>query len=140
MTLELIIIPVIIILLAQALKLATDEKKGNFDLINIFGRYGGMPSTHTAFIASIGTLLAIKVGLDSPIFALWFVLAVVVIRDAMGLRQEVSRHSLAIDNIAKKTGTEVPKLNFRVGHKPLEVIAGFLFGLSLTLIIEYWIF
>lgn len=137
---ELILIPLITIILAQALKLATDEKKGNLDIVNIFGRYGGMPSTHTAFITSIGILIAITEGIKSAIFALWFVLAVIVVRDALGVRQEVSRHSKAIDNLAKKTNTEIPKMDFRVGHKPLEVAAGFLFGLSVTLILKYWIF
>ncbi|MBT4277517.1 divergent PAP2 family protein [Candidatus Falkowbacteria bacterium] len=136
---ELVIIPIVIIFLSQALKLLTDGIKGNFDLTNIYNTYGGMPSTHTAFITSLGILIAIKDGLDSTSFAIWFILAVVVIRDALGLRQEVSRHSQAIKKIVKGKDISIPPLNTRVGHKPKEVIAGFLFGITATLIIKFLI-
>ena len=136
MYLELIIVPIITIFLAQMLKLATDDYKGNFNIINIFGRYGGMPSTHATYLASLGTLLVWVYSFNSAIFALWFMLTVIVLRDAMGLRQEVSRHTLAIEEIAKKTNSTTPKLTRRVGHKPIEVIAGLAFGISITIIIK----
>jgi uncharacterized protein len=137
MYLELITIPIVTIFLAQMLKLATDDYKGNFNIINIFGRYGGMPSTHATYLASLGTLLAWGYNFNSAAFALWFMLTVIVLRDAMGLRQEVSRHTLAIEEIAKKTNFTIPKLTRRVGHKPIEVIAGTLFGISITIIIKF---
>ncbi len=137
MYLELIIIPIVTIFLGQMLKLSTDDHRGNFNIINIFGRYGGMPSTHATYLASLGTLLAWGYQFNSAIFALWFMLAVIVLRDAMGLRQEVSRHTLAIEEIAKKTNSTTPKLTRRVGHRPIEVIAGILFGVSVTVIIKF---
>jgi uncharacterized protein len=139
MYIELIIIPIVTIFLAQMLKLATDDHKGNFNIINIFGRYGGMPSTHATYLASLGTLLAWGFNFNSATFALWFMLTVIVLRDAMGLRQEVSRHTLAIEILAKKTNSTTPKLTRRVGHRPIEVIAGLLFGLSITILIKFLI-
>lgn len=133
---ELITIPIITVILAQTVKLITDDTKGNLNIINVFGKYGGMPSTHTAYVTSLGVLLFLKDGLESTALAIWFLFSVIVIRNALGLRQEVSRHSIAIESVAKKTNTPTPKLTHRIGHKPIEVIAGFLFGLVVTLAIK----
>ena len=43
-----LIIPLIVVIGSQAIKLATDGIRGNFDLRNFFITYGGMPSSHTA--------------------------------------------------------------------------------------------
>lgn len=136
MNIELLIIPVVTMILAQILKLATDDKKDNLSVLNIFGHYGGMPSTHAAYLASIGTLIALYDNIDSTIFALWVVVTAIIIRDALGLRREVSRHSIAIIELAKKLNSPLPNLNIRVGHKPIEIIAGLLFGFSITIIIK----
>lgn len=137
---ELIIIPLITVILAQTVKLVTDDTKGNLNIIiNVFGKYGGMPSTHTAYVTSLGVLLILKDGIESTAFAIWFLFSVIVIRNALGLRQEVSRHSVAIESVAKKTNTPTPKLTHRIGHKPIEVVAGFLFGLIVTLVIKCFV-
>ena len=136
---ESIIIPIVVVVLAQILKLATDGIKHNLNLINIFGKYGGMPSGHTAFVSSIGTLIFLKEGVDSTYFAIWMIFMIVVIRDALGARQEISRHSKAIKKIAEKIDIIIPRLNIRVGHKPKEVVGGILFGTIVTLIIKIFI-
>ncbi len=139
MNYELITIPTITVLLAQIIKLATDKTKGNLDIINILNKYGGMPSSHTSFVTSLGTLIALKEGFNSVAFAIWFVFSVIVIKNALGLRQEVSRHSVAIEKIAREKKVPIPQLTHRLGHKPIEVIAGFFFGLTITLIIKFLI-
>ncbi|MEA2088452.1 MAG: divergent PAP2 family protein [Patescibacteria group bacterium] len=133
---ELIIIPFVTVILAQILKLATDGIKNNFNIINIFGKYGGMPSGHISFIASLGALIVIKHGVDSSFFAIWIIFATIVMRDALGARREIGIHSSAIKKISEKTNTNIPKLITRMGHTPIEVIAGFLFGTGITLIIK----
>lgn len=134
---ELIIIPFIIGILAQILKLITgDSIKGNFNIANILVRYSGMPSGHISFIASLGTLLALKDGIDSSIFAIWIIFAIVLTRDALGVRHEVGLHSSVINKISKKINIDIPKLTTRIGHKPTEVMAGFLFGAVITLVIK----
>ncbi|MCK5460300.1 divergent PAP2 family protein [Candidatus Parcubacteria bacterium] len=136
---ELIIIPIIVVILAQILKLATDGIKYNLNLINIFGKYGGMPSGHTAFVSSIGILIFLKEGIDSTYFAIWLIFMIVVARDALGARQEISRHSKVIKKIAEKIDINIPILNTRVGHKPKEVIGGMLFGTIITLVIKFFV-
>lgn len=136
---ELIIIPIIVVILAQILKLATDGIKGNLNIVNILGRYGGMPSGHTSFVSSIGTLIFLKEGAESTYFAIWMIFMIIVVRDALGVRQEISRHSKVIKKIAKKIDFDILVLNTRIGHKPKEVAAGMLFGLIVTLIIKFFI-
>ena len=133
---ELIIIPFITVIIAQILKLATDEIKGNFNITNIFGKYGGMPSGHISFIASLGTLIIMKHGVDSSFFAIWIIFATIVARDALGVRREVGLHSSVIKKISKKINIDIPKLTTRTGHKPIEIIAGFFFGAGITFIIK----
>lgn len=136
---ELIIIPIIVVVLAQILKLATDGIKGNLNLINVLGKYGGMPSGHMSFVSSIGTLIFLKEGGESTYFAIWMIFMILVARDAVGVRQEISRQAKVIKNIAGKINITIPILNTRVGHKPKEVIGGILFGTIITLIIKFFI-
>ena len=78
-----IIIPIIVLITSQALKLATDGIKGNFDLRNLFISYGGMPSSHTAFSISITTLIGLRIGFDTSIFAMALVFTLLIMRDAV---------------------------------------------------------
>ena len=133
---ELIIIPLITVIIAQILKLTTDGVKGNLNITNILGKYGGAPSAHVSFIASLGTLIMMKHGVDSSFFAIWIIFATIVVRDALKVRREVGLHSSIIKKISKKTDIDIPKLTTRMGHKPIEVIAGFFFGTGITLIIK----
>ncbi len=132
---ELIVIPIIVVILSQTIKLITN-KNVKLSAINVIGKYGGMPSSHTAYVSSLGLLIFMKDGLESTTFAIWLLFSVIVIRNALGLRQEVSRHSTAIESIANTTKTTIPTLTHRMGHKPIEVIVGSLFGLIITIIIK----
>ncbi|MCD4705556.1 divergent PAP2 family protein [bacterium] len=136
MSYELIIIPFITVILAQILKLATDGIKNDFNIINILGKYGGMPSGHISFITSLGILIIMKHGINSSFFAIWIIFATIVTRDALVVRWEVGLHSSVINKISKKININIPKLTTRMGHKPIEVMAGFLFGTIITLIIK----
>lgn len=135
MTHELIIIPTIVVILSQAIKLITN-KDAELSAVNIIGKYGGMPSSHTAYVSSLGLLIFLKDGLESTGFAIWLLFSIIVIRNALGLRQEVSRHSTAIESIASKTKSTIPALTHRMGHRPIEVMVGALFGLIVTFAIK----
>ena len=54
-----IIIPLIVGITSQVLKLLTDSVRGNFDLKNLLISYGGMPRAHTALATSITTLVGL---------------------------------------------------------------------------------
>ncbi|MFA6410339.1 MAG: divergent PAP2 family protein [Candidatus Buchananbacteria bacterium] len=136
MDLSYIIIPVIVLITSQTLKLLTDGIKGNFDLKSMFISYGGMPSSHTAFTVSITTLLAVRQGLDSPIFALALIFTLLTIRDAVGFRNVLGKQAQALNRLINRLPeTEKKDLSsFReqMGHSILEVIAGAFWGIILT--------
>ena len=77
----------------QTFKLIYDlvtTKKFNFK--RILGA-GGMPSSHSAVVTSITTLIGKNQGVDSPIFALSLIVALVVMYDACGVRRAARKTS-----------------------------------------------
>ena len=61
-------------------------KKFNFK--RIMGA-GGMPSSHSAVVTSLATLIGKNQGFDSPVFAISVIFAVVVMYDAAGVRRPI---------------------------------------------------
>ena len=56
---------------------------------------GGMPSGHSATVSSLATAAALVYGLGSFEFAMAFIFAIVVCKDAMGVRLETGRQAAA---------------------------------------------
>jgi len=96
-----IIIPIIVLITSQVLKLLTDGIKGNFDLKNLFESYGGMPSAHTAFAVSITTLAGLRVGFDAPIFAIALVFTLLIMRDAVAFRGLLGKQAKVFNQLIK---------------------------------------
>lgn len=96
---------------------------------------GGMPSAHSAVGSALATSVAMTMGLRSAAFAIAAVLAVVVIYDAAGVRQSVSRQSIILDRIVKELRDKRPRgeverdLREFIGHTPFQVIAGAILGI-----------
>ena len=112
------------------------------DLTRIFGD-GGMPSGHSATVSSLATAAALVYGLGSFEFAMAFIFAIVVCKDAMGVRLETGRQAVIINDIVEAFNSlaseKLPeaKLKEFVGHTPLQVIAGILLGVVNTFIMYY---
>jgi len=135
----LIIIPIVVAAITQALKLITDGIPKNFTWQHLISDYGGMPSSHTAFVTSLATVVGLREGLDSAAFAIAFVLMLVVIRDAIGFRREIGRNAVLTNYLAKNLlkDKKINLLTERVGHKLSEVIAGLVLGGALSAIIFF---
>lgn len=135
---KLFLIPIIVIVSSQLLKLILEAIKGNFAWGNI-NKYGGMPSSHTAFVISLVTIMGYAQGLNSPAFVISFVLAALVMRDAIGLRRYLSNHSKVINLLIKKLPDneeiDIPHIEERLGHTPTQVISGVLFGFFASIIL-----
>ena len=142
-----LMIPAISWLVAQLAKLILTlviEKR--FDAGRLFGD-GGMPSCHTATVISLAMMCGVKAGFDSVVFALSLIFAIVVMRDAMGVRLEAGKQAKSIKEIAEavnKTflGEDVEirteNLKVLVGHTPLQVFFGAVTGIAVTLL-ALWI-
>ena len=106
----------------------------------LFGS-GGMPSSHTAFVTALATRAGMTDGFDSLSFAVCFVLAFIVMTDAIGVRRETGRQGSAInllmDWFTDEHDTpegENKDLKERMGHSPLEVLIGVLWGIGCALL------
>lgn len=135
----LVFIPVIIALIVQVVKLITDNTPNNLNWQHLMNDYGGMPSSHTAFVTSIMVLVGMQEGFGSIAFGLAFALFVVVVRDAVGFRREIGKNAVLTNMIAQEIFPENPEvlLTERIGHTPAEVIGGFLLGGALTFLLYY---
>ena len=97
---------------------------------------GGMPSGHSATVSSLAVSAAMVYGLGSFEFAIALVFAIVVCKDAMGVRLETGKQAVIINDIVAAFNVltseeKLPdaKLKEFVGHTPLQVIAGILLGI-----------
>lgn len=128
-----IIIPILLWFGIQLFKLIYDlytTKQFNFK--RILGA-GGMPSSHSAVVTSLATLIGKNVGVSSPIFALALIFAFVVMYDACGVRRAAGKQAKVLNEIVNTPGlTNVQvqeKLQEALGHTPTQVFVGALIGL-----------
>lgn len=116
-------------------------KNRRWDLILLL-RAGGMPSSHSALVAGVAHSLGLTQGFVSPYFALAFVLAVVVIYDATGIRRQAGKHAHIINKMITELASGHPlkqeQLREVLGHTPLEALAGTILGILVAQII-WWL-
>lgn len=134
-----IIIPMLIWLGIQIFKVLWDlvkEKKFNFK--RILGA-GGMPSSHSAVVCCIATMVGIDEGFDTPIFGLAVIMALVVMYDAAGVRRAAGKQAKILNKIVNTpglaTGTVQEKLVEVLGHTPIEVFVGAVLGISIGFLV-----
>ena len=126
-----IINPFITLIITQIIKFLIEmieTKKVN--VYRLLNGNGGMPSTHTAFTTSMAVSVGIGTGFDSTVFACALIFAIIVAYDSMGLRMESSKHAETINKLMEYNGLskKYSKLKEMLGHKPLEVFVGVIFG------------
>ncbi len=106
-------------------------------LERIFGS-GGMPSSHTATVVSLVISTATIEGIDTSIFALTVIFAIIVIHDAMGVRLETGKQGHILNkmiwelNLADELEVN-EALKEYVGHYPSQVVVGAIVGTITTL-------
>jgi hypothetical protein len=128
--------------IAQILKVIIGylrEHRWNFALIL---HAGGMPSSHSALVAAVAHGLGLEQGFGSPYYALAFVMAIVVIYDATGIRRQAGRHARIINQMITELATGHPlkqeQLREVLGHTPLEALAGMILGVLVSQIV-WWL-
>lgn len=94
--------------------------------------YGGMPSSHSAIVCSVAAMVAFREGVESSVFVLALTLAFIVMMDAMDLRRKIGQHAERLNLLS----SDLPKLRERVGHTPVEVLAGVLTGIITATLIH----
>lgn len=99
---------------------------------------GGMPSSHSSFVTALSTTIGIQNGFDSSIFAVCFVISMVVMYDAAGVRRAAGKQAAVLNVLitnAEKHGVKFDeKLKELLGHSPIEVAAGAVLGIVIAFI------
>lgn len=124
--------------LAQILKVIIYRlSSGKFDF-RMLTSAGGMPSSHSAFVAGLATAVGILDGVDSSLFATTVVFASIVMYDASGVRRAASQQARILNQIVEELFAGHPiseeKLKELLGHTPIQVVA----GAALGVVIGWW--
>lgn len=127
-----LLIPAAAWCVAQLLKVIISSIKDKHLNLSYLLDMGRMPSAHTTVVSALATTVAKVHGVDSALFAISVLFALIVMYDAAGVRQTVSTQSIILnrmlDELFKgKTAFEQRMREF-IGHTKLEVIAGAVLG------------
>lgn len=134
-----IYVPILLWFFVQTFKVIYElitTKKLNFK--RIIGA-GGMPSSHSAVVVSLTTLIGKYEGVNTAIFAVSLVFSAVVMYDACGVRRAAGKQAALLNKIIETpglTGMQVrERLIEALGHTPIQVFVGALVGLIVGLIV-----
>ncbi len=110
-------------------------KNRRFSFERVVGA-GGMPSSHSATVCGLTTAMGRVCGLDSPMFAIAFVLACIVMYDATGVRRAAGEQAKVLNRLLEGQQVDPQKaLKEFLGHTPLEVLAGAVLGIVLAAVL-----
>ncbi len=119
--------------LAQIIKIPLDffrTRRWNWALLFTTG---GMPSSHSALMTATTHAIGLYYGFATPMFALAVAITMVVVYDAANVRRQAGIHAQRINIIFDELlrGHPINEKDLRevLGHTPLEVAGGILFGL-----------
>lgn len=124
-------------ILAQTSKIFTIRP---FSVSRFLGS-GGMPSSHSAFVSSLSTMIGIRYGFSSDLFAITAVFSLITMYDATGVRRAVGKQARVLNHLIRDMSEPhdperiYGELKELVGHTPTEVFVGALFGIILALLL-----
>ena len=98
---------------------------------------GGMPSSHSAAVVSMTTIIALRDGVASGLFGMAALFALIVMYDALKVRRSSGEQGLAIHQLIKETKSKVKMPRVAMGHTPLEVSLGASLGLIVGVIVFF---
>lgn len=130
--------------LAQIIKLPVEvvfKRRWNWAILL---STGGMPSSHAALVSAIAIGVGLSAGFQSPLFALAAAFAIVVLYDATGIRRHAGRHAQIINQMIDDLMhghplKESKELKEALGHTPLEVAGGIVFGILVAVVMMRWL-
>ena len=130
-----IIVGVIVWISIQLFKVIYESIANKKLMLSRFWGPGGMPSSHSAVVTGLATMIAKYEGFSSPIFAVACGFAFIVMYDACNLRKAVGNQAKFLNDLLKeKNTTNYEKFQELTGHTVIQVIAGFIIGLIVGLI------
>ena len=133
-----LIVPIAVWFCIQLFKVIWDlVAKHKFNFKRILGA-GGMPSSHSAVVTSLATMVGKDNGIDSAIFAVSLIFACIVMYDAAGVRRAAGKQAKILNKIVETPGLTNLQVQERLvevlGHTPTQVIVGAIIGVVVGLI------
>lgn len=134
-----LVVPLILWFVIQVFKVIQDLiKTKKFNFKRIMGA-GGMPSSHSAIVTALATLIGKYEGINTSIFAVSVIFAFVVMYDAAGVRRAAGKQASLLNKLVETpglTGVQVSeKLVEVLGHTPFQVFVGALLGIIVGLLV-----
>ena len=125
--------------IAQAIKVFRDYLRNRKLNIKSFLDTGGMPSSHSASVASLSAVVALYYGVLSVPFLITIVFTLITMFDAAGVRRSVGRQgqllNRMIDDLGQNQQITYDRVKELLGHTPIQVFAGAFLGIVVALII-----
>lgn len=117
--------------------------KRSMDL-RLFTTTGGMPSSHSAGVMGLSTAVGLIKGFDSIEFAIALGYAFIVMYDAAGVRRAAGKQAACLNKIImdlynqdlQEAGGKLKEL---LGHTPMQVFAGAIYGVAYAFLMHYHI-
>ena len=124
---------------AQAFKfLRTLVRRNRPDFTRLIGT-GGMPSAHSASVTALAVAMGLSAGWGSPVFGLAAFFALLTMYDATGIRRAAGRQARILNQLAEGLREhhklDLERLAELLGHTPLEVLVGALYGAVLAFLL-----
>lgn len=99
---------------------------------------GGMPSSHATGASCLAAATGLEYGFNSIYFALAVSFAIVVMFDAQGVRRASGKQARILNRVMEdiywQGRINEGRLRELMGHTPVEVIVGFLLGISIAVL------
>ena len=99
-------------------------------------RTGGMPSSHSAMVSAMAASIAFVDGIDSDLFVITMMFALIIIRDALGVRRSSGIQARVLNWLGRQASEKL-KIDYHQvkevhGHSPLEVAVGAILGIIIA--------
>ena len=100
---------------------------------------GGLPSSHSATVGCLATIVGLYYGFRSVPFLITLVFTIITMFDAAGVRRSVGRQASIlnkmVDDLYQKGQVPERRLKELLGHTPFEVFAGAFLGVVIGLLV-----
>ena len=129
---------------AQVIKFLLFTVKSRRVNVKIFSTTGGMPSSHSAGVMGLSTMVGILQGYDSILFAMSLGFSLIIMYDAAGLGRAAGKTAACLNKMMEDfyhhdLQSVGGKLKELLGHTPFEVFVGAIFGICFAYLFHWFI-
>lgn len=96
---------------------------------------GGMPSSHSATVMAMTTVIGFRDGVESGLFGLAALFSLIVMYDALKVRRSSGEQGVALAELIKEQKSNIRLPRIAKGHTTLEVVIGACLGVIIGSIV-----